>query len=270
MNSNIITSLNYCIKGKPESLNDSLMSIVHNMSDELELIIVTDDRKFREKINVRIAKNVKVLYFRGKKNDARNLAYLNSKGEYVFFIDHDMILNKGLISELNALKSFDAFYVNERGVDDGRLISKIYTLEKEIVHGDINSETPRIFKKYLFSTKYLPFDNIYGASDEWGFSIRLNNIKHTTSRLKNNVEISFKNINLFKSLKKKYDMGKSSSALSRNSGNIIVQRENIIKRGIILYIKKNRLFWKHPLVFSLFLLVKVIEYIAYYVGKLSS
>jgi len=248
-------------------LKECLKALSEIKSNLVELVIVAGG-EVADLIKSYKLHNLKFITFQGEKNDARNKGFLNSSGKYILYIDHDMILTKELVDEILSLRMIaDAYYITEKGIINKNVLSRIYTFEKGLYVKDQNSETPRIFKRSLFSEHQLPFNKFYGQSDEWGFWINLNKKNLKISRLKNPIHISFDHFTLIQSMIKKFWMGFYSIRVA-SKGTEGIKRINLYDRSIKNIFKNVENIYKEPFVFFGYCFVKLIELIAFIVGMI--
>ena len=147
----------------------------------MEIIIV--DNKSTD-YTIRIAKkfNSKVLFVDGKPPQVclqRNLGARKAKGEYLFFLDHDMELSKNLLKNflIKVKKSnnqIDAWYIPEKIHGNNSVISKIRTFERSFYNGTVIDATRIIKKKKFWDTNDKYDVSLSGGPADWDLDIQLN------------------------------------------------------------------------------------------------
>lgn len=261
--------ISVCIltKGVPLSLGKVLQGYMKQTVKPHETVVVGSKVDIKAlKVKIDLGRKIKFIEFSGDKNDGRNIGLLKTSGDYFLYSDNDMIPQKDLIEKCTQkAEEFEAIIIPEYGVKTGGFLEKIYSLEKNLVNSDSNAITPRLFKRSLFKNGDMPFDKKFGVLDEWGFNLRLISKKPSMTTVNSSFTIIDKS-SLIKRLKKNYEKGLWVKNLVKDNLQEGLRRVNPIKRGIKFYSSKSHYFKKTPIIFILLLLVKLLDFIAFYLG----
>src|SRR3989344_5003592 len=250
----------------PSSLLKSLKGYFNQTLKPLEIIVVCGSQGFTKIANfLKNNKNaylIRLIRFDGDKNDARNIGFSKSSGDFIIYADEDMIPRENLIKECSKVAdNFDAIIIPEEGSNKKNFLSKIHRLEKEILRDDNNTLTPRLFKRLLFKNNEMPFDKKFGVLDEWGFYSKLK-----TKNPKIGTVMSFftveENMSLFERFKKNYAKGLWIRNLIKENKEEGFRRASLIKRVIQFY-SKSHYFTKTPIIFTSLLFIKVLDFFAF-------
>lgn len=265
----IISTLN-----APQTLLDALRSYFNQNVKPLEVVVVCRSQAL-EKIQNFIENNnmtdiVKLVKFDGDKNDAKNIGFSKSLGDFIIYADDDMIPRNNLIKEcLKVADNFDALIIPEYGIATERYLNKIYSLEKELVNSDPDALTPRFFKRTLFKNNEMPFDKKFGVLDEWGFNLKLKAKKPKVGTIESSFTI-IDNSTLGNRIKKNFKKGLWIRNLIKDNKKEGFRRANPIKRGIQFYSSKSNYFKKTPLIFTSLLFIKLLDALSFFLGLFAS
>ena len=143
-----------------------LINSINNQSHKKIETIVVDNKSIDETKN--IARKLKALVFdKGPERGAqKNYGAMKASGNYVFFLDDDMELNRKVVEDcLNSMPQYDAIMVPEESVGEG-FWNKCVILERSCYVGDDDMEAARFFKKTIFN-KLNGFDeNLVASGDD--------------------------------------------------------------------------------------------------------
>jgi glycosyltransferase involved in cell wall biosynthesis len=233
-------------------------------------IVVVAESSVLEILQKKIGQKMLINFinFKGDKNEARNLAIANTKGEYVIYSDSDMAAEDNLLSECSKLlNDCNCLVIPEVGVSSDKLSKKLFRMEKQVVQTDPDASTPRLYKKDLFSEVEKPFDEKYGVLDEWGFYSNLKTKNPKIGVLKNSHFIVDDNFSIKERIKRSYKKGYWSTALIKE-GSSETRRINPIRRGVFTYGKNINKILREPIIFVLLVTVKGIEFFTFSIGLL--
>jgi len=189
------------------TLDACLHSIKNQTYGNIEVIVVD---KFSSDATVNIAKNynAKIIDSNVSRSEARNIAAKNSKGKFILSIDSDMELTEDVIEEcITKSNYFDSLIIPEISFGKG-FWAKCKSLEKQCYIGDETIESARLFKKDIFD--YIGgYDKnlILGEDKDLELRIRENGFK--IGRIKSMIRHNEQNINLWKTIEKNYQYGKT-------------------------------------------------------------
>jgi glycosyltransferase involved in cell wall biosynthesis len=165
-------------KNEEKNIENCLQSIRSQTFKNIELIVVDN---FSEDKTAELAEkyNAKV-YFKGNERSAqRNYGAKVARGEYVLYLDADMILSPNLIEECVEKcepDREDALYVPERIVGEGFWI-KARDFERSFYTGTV-IDAVRFIRRDLF-LQLEGFDETLIGPEDWDFDRRLRKIGRT-------------------------------------------------------------------------------------------
>jgi glycosyltransferase involved in cell wall biosynthesis len=162
-------------KNEEKNIENCLRSIKGQTFTNIELIMVDN---FSEDRTVEIAKKYTTkVYFKGPERSLqRNYGAQVSSGEYLLYLDADMILSPSVIEECVTKcehDSVDALYVPERIVGDGFWI-KVRDFERSFYTGTV-IDAVRFIRKDLFE-KIGGFDESLIGPEDWDFDRRVKEV----------------------------------------------------------------------------------------------
>jgi|SRR3989344_894611 len=271
MKKNPTISVTIATVNAPYSLFESLKGYFNQTLKPLEIIVVCSSQrstkianflKVNKKVNL-----VKLIKFDGDKNEARNVGFSKSSGNFVIYSDDDMIPQENLIEECTKrTKKFDALIIPEHGTATGKYLAKVYSLEKELVNSDPDALTPRLFKRSLFKNSEMPFDKKFGILDEWGFNLKLKAKKTKIGTINLSSFTVIDESTLGVRIKKSFKKGLWIRSLIKENKKEGLRRVNPIKRGIQFYGGKSHYFKKTPVIFTSLLFIKSLDVFAFLLG----
>jgi glycosyltransferase involved in cell wall biosynthesis len=165
-------------KNEERNIKNCLQSIVNQTFKNIELIVVDN---FSEDKTVEIAKKYFAkVYFKGNERSAqRNYGVQVAKGEYVIYLDADMVLSPGIIEECIkkcASEKVYALYVPERIIGHGFWI-KVRNFERSFYTGTA-IDAVRFVRKDLF-LQVGGFDETLIGPEDWDFDRKMRKISQT-------------------------------------------------------------------------------------------
>jgi glycosyltransferase involved in cell wall biosynthesis len=165
-------------KNEEKNVENCLKSIKNQTYKDIELIVVDN---FSEDNTVEIAKKYTTkVYSRGpERSSQRNYGVKLATGEYLLYLDADMILSPNVIEECVEkceLKRVDALYIPERIVGEGFWI-KVRDFERNFYTGTV-VDAVRFIRKDLFK-KVEGFDESLVGPEDWDFDRRIRKIGRT-------------------------------------------------------------------------------------------
>lgn len=209
---------------------------------------------------------VSYIQFNGEKNEARNKGIIKSQGSHVIYVDVDMVPASKLIEKCEMMLSiYNALFIPEKGFEGKGIKERIFELEKKIIQGDEDAQTPRLFKKNLFKKGELPFQSKFGMLDEWGFFLNLKR-KRPKIGVVNSYFTVKDTSNLRERFYKSYKKGVWAKNFIKENNKEGFRRINPLRRGLVVYTKKIKYFKQQPFIFSCLVLVKCIDFISFILG----
>jgi glycosyltransferase involved in cell wall biosynthesis len=165
-------------KNEEKNLETCLRSIRSQTFKKIELIVVDN---FSEDRTAELAKKYAAkVYFKGNERSAqRNYGAKVALGEYLIYLDADMILTPTVIEECVAKcenENVEALYVPERIVGDGFWI-KVRDFERSFYTGTV-IDAVRFVRKDLF-LQVGGFDETLIGPEDWDFDRKIRKIGRT-------------------------------------------------------------------------------------------
>jgi glycosyltransferase involved in cell wall biosynthesis len=165
-------------KNEEENIGDCLRSLGNQTFKNIELIVVDN---FSEDNTVEVAKKYTTkVYSKGpERSSQRNYGAQFATGEYLLYLDADMILSPNVIKECVEkceLEGADALYIPERIVGKGFWI-KVRDFERSFYTGTV-VDAVRFVRKSLFE-QVKGFDETLIGPEDWDFDRRIRKIGRT-------------------------------------------------------------------------------------------
>jgi glycosyltransferase involved in cell wall biosynthesis len=165
-------------KNEEKNVENCLRSIKAQTFRNIELIVVDN---FSEDKTVEIAKRYGAkVYSKGpERSSQRNYGAHVSSGEYLLYLDADMILSPNVIEECVEkceVDKVDALYVPERIVGEGFWI-RVRDFERSFYTGTV-VDSVRFIQKNLFE-RVEGFDESLIGPEDWDFDRRIRKIGQT-------------------------------------------------------------------------------------------
>jgi glycosyltransferase involved in cell wall biosynthesis len=165
-------------KNEEKNIENCLESIKNQSFNNIEIILVDN---FSEDKTAKLAEKYDVtVYFKGNERSAqRNYGAKIAKGEYLLYLDADMILEPTLIQDCVTkckTDNVDALYVPEKIVGDGFWI-KVRDFERSFYTGTV-IDAVRFIRTNLF-LQVEGFDETLIGPEDWDFDRKIRNVGHT-------------------------------------------------------------------------------------------
>lgn len=197
---------------------------------------------------------------------SRNIGAKQAKGQILYHLDSDMILEKGLLSEMVTLleKKYDALIVHEIDITKG-FWSKCKAFERKCYWGNDKIESARVVKYEIFKQVGGYDENVSSGED---FNIhkkykKIGKIGFCKKAVNHNLgELGF-----WKTINKKYNYGKTATIYSADNGEsgLIV-----LKDELLCFISNYKMFIASPIYGVGALFLKFSEYLAGFLGLLAN
>jgi glycosyltransferase involved in cell wall biosynthesis len=246
------------------TLDACLHSIKNQTYGNIEVIVVD---KFSSDTTVDIAKNynAKIIDSNVSRSEARNIAAKNSKGKFILSIDSDMELTEDVIEEcIRKSNHFDSLIIPEISFGEG-FWAKCKSIEKLCYIGDETIESARLFKKDIFD--YIEgYDKNLLLGEDKDLDIRIRENGFKIGRIKSMIRHNEQNINLWKTMKKNYQYGKTLEKF------IVKHPKHPSKESKLIpaYIRNRKLLIKNPTIGAGMLFMKFCEFFAEGIGVVPS
>lgn len=253
-------------KNEEKNLPRLLQSLKKSKNKNLEVIVVdnysTDNtRKIAKKFRAKV-------FTAGPERSAqRNFGARQAKGNFLIFLDADMELANGLISECQDLlkKSHQALILSEKVSAKG-FWAKCRGLEKNCYLGDELIEAARGYDKKLFE-KSGGYDENLIAAEDWDLHQRAKAAGARIGRTKNFVIHHEKETNPLAAFQKKYYYGLNLSRYFTKHPNLARQQLAFFRPA---FFRHWRLLLAHPLLTAGMYTLKFFEFLGGGLGLLKS
>lgn len=250
-------------------LVNCVTSLFHQTVLPKEIIIVgskDDIQPIVKEYKNEKSKLIKLKFFMGEKNDARNLGIRESIGRFILYLDYDMIASRNLIEDcLEQSEKYKAIIIPERGIS-GNFWQNCRKLERKLITYDAQTVTPRFYVKSIFEPLEKPFDNRFGLLDEWGFNQKLTEKKIAVGYCKSFVVVNELDFTLWNEIKNKFRRGLWMNNFYKIDKNEAWKRINPIQRGVVFYGKRLSYLIKEPIYFPGLIVLKFVDFLAFMSG----
>jgi glycosyltransferase involved in cell wall biosynthesis len=186
-----------------------LRSIRSQTYPNIEIIIVDC---FSADGTKRIAKGnaARIIEADAKRSGARNLGAYSASGEFVFFVDSDMELDRNVVEEcVGKIKDgYDAIIIPEFSVGEG-FWAKSRALEKLCYVGDDLIEATRFFRRGVFEAVG-GYDPELEAGEDWDLVNRIRKAGYRIARIKSFIMHNEGRLSLMIAVRKKLYYAKTA------------------------------------------------------------
>lgn len=196
----------------------------------------------------------------------RNYGASLARGDYVYYLDVDMILPPRLIEEcVNTAREsdLDALIIPEHSFGLG-FWAKAKEIERACYSGDDLVEAPRFVKRDVWHALGGLDTKIGGGGDDWDLHIRMRRAGFSVGRIRQEVLHNEGALTLTRLMKKRYLYGREIPSFIKRYGiGRSVQQYNPLRSG---YFRNRGLFVKDPAHALGFIVMRTAEYLAGGVG----
>ncbi len=260
-------------KNSDRFLANLLESIKKQSYKKIETIIV-DGYSTDNTIAISKRYKVKIINFVPKVSrgtfDAphkRNYGVKKSRGEFVYYVDADMVLSSNLVKEAaSMMDKFDALILPEDSFGEG-IWASAKNLERRCYWGDDTVEAPRFFKKEVWLSVGGLDESLGGGGDDWDIYQKLKDKKFRVGRTHAIVRHNEGKLELFKLLKKRFMYGRDSVKYISKRPKAGVKNYFPIRAA---YIRNWRLFVNRPKDTLAFIVMRSAEYTSGFCGVVFS
>ena len=260
----VIVSVIVTTKNEETHLENCLKSIKSQSYKKIELIAVDNNSKDN---TAEIAKKYTKLFFnKGPERSAqRNFGFKKSHGEYLLFVDADMVLEPGVVKDcVDTLQEENAgaVIIPEKSKGIG-FWAKVKAFERSFYIGDDSVEAARFYERKIFDEAE-GFDENQTGPEDWDLSDRVRKF-YKIARIKSFITHDEGKLSLFELLKRKYYYAKSIRAyLSKNKKNTMSRKTILIFRPV--FYKNPAKIISHPVLFSAMIFMLTLELISGFLG----
>ncbi len=190
----------------------------------------------------------------------RNYGVAHAHGTYVYIVDADMELPKGLIAEAVKLceKGADAVILPEDSFGIGPW-ARAKNLERQCYWGDDTIEAPRFFKKSVWHDFGGLDESLGGGGDDWDMYEKLKYEGYHVMRTKLKVAHNEGKLHLWALMRKRFMYGRDSVQYIRKRPIAGFVSYFPVRKA---YIKNWRLFISRPKDSVYFIIMRSAEYLA--------
>lgn len=261
-------------KNSAEFFENCLKSIKNQTYKNVEIIIV-DNKSKDDTLN--IAKKYKSTIYtfipkvKAGAFDAsykRNYGAKKANGEYIYWLDTDMELPKGLIEEAvnTCEKGVDAVILPEDSFGKG-IWAHAKNLERRCYWGDNTVECPRFFKRHVWNNIGGLDESLGAGGDDLDLHQKVIEKNYTIGRTKNIVMHNEGNLKLSKLIKKHFLYGRDTIKYFYKRPKASIVSYFPIRPA---YIRNINLFLRRPLDACAFIIMRTLENIAGIIGIIYS
>jgi glycosyltransferase involved in cell wall biosynthesis len=248
-----------CTKNSEEFIDQSIVSIMNQHYENLELIVV--DNYSTDTTRTRVSRFVdKLLMWGPERTTQANFGILHAKGELIYLTGSDMTRDYAFIKEAvkKIQQGYDAIYMSVKTDKEvTHFWGRVKALERESYIGT-PKESARFFKKSVWE-ELNGFDNNLLAFEE-DFQHRLDSNGYKTGRIDEREYHLHEDDTLLKIFKKAFYYGKSQRAY------INKHKHRAISKIVKINLKK---FLKHPILLGGFIVYRIVQYTGGIGGYLS-
>lgn len=265
---NPLVSVIITTKNEESYLENLLKSINDQAYKKIEIIIVDNNSQDRTK---EIAKKYTSLVFNKgpERSVQRNFGAVKANGEYLLFLDADMVLTPTIIEEcIKAIKNstFGGVIIPEKSFGKG-FWAKAKAYERSFYVGDQTIEAARFYPKKVFD-EVGGFDEEITGPEDWDFSERVGR-RYKLGRIKSLIMHNEGTLSLWKLLKKKYYYAKGArNYISKNQISSFSPKTIFFLRSVFYKDPKKIIF--HPILFCAMIIMLSLELIAGAIGYISN
>lgn len=257
-------------KNEVAHLHSCLESIKSQTYPDIEIVVVDNDSRDS---TVAIAKKyTKNVFTMGPERSAqRNFGAKQAKGEYLLFLDADMVVSPNVIKDCvkRAKGTIHAVVIPEKSFGVG-FWARCKVLERSCYEGVEWMEAARFFRKDAFFTLG-GYDELLTGPEDFELPQRLKNTygQESIGRITSYIKHDEGHLSLAKLLRKKYYYGKKMRRYAQGVGN----RAYFSKQASVFL--RFRLFFRHPNIFVIdplhavaMLVMKILEMSAVAIGSI--
>lgn len=228
-----LVSIIITTKNSARTIGKLLKSIKDQSYRRIEIILV--DNKSSDNTVGLTKKYTKLVFQKGPERSAqRNFGAKKSSGDYLLFIDSDMVLTKDVVKEcvekITKEKLLGAIVVPEKSFGNG-FWTQAKIFEREINEGEDYLEAARFFPKKIFE-QFNGYDESLTGPEDWDLPQKILK-KYKISRIRSLIFHDEGSHTLLGLARKKYYYGLSAHRYLKN------QKMNIINPRIIYFLRPS-------------------------------
>ena len=248
-----------------KSIKKCLESIKNQYYKRIEILVA--DRHSRDATTL-IARqhNAKMISLDAERSEAKNYAAKNAYGDFLLFIDSDMILHSKVIEEcVNTCiqKNVDAIIIPEKYIGEG-MLGKWKKDEKTSLSATSSKsmEIPRFFRKSAFLHVH-GYDEKLVCGEDFDLFQRFEKLGYKTAKIDSEIFHFEGRPSLRSILSKAYWYGKTFPALIQKNPSNTIKRYFIFR---LTFLKNANVTFGNADSLVGFNILKLFEYFAYFLG----
>jgi glycosyltransferase involved in cell wall biosynthesis len=251
-------------KNSGETIETCLKSLKKQTCPNIEVVVVDNHSSDGTK-GVAEKFGAKFIESKVRRARARNLGVKESGGELILSLDSDMELTPKVIVEcVNKVEEgYDLLIIPEVSVGVG-FWAKCKALEKSCYIGDELIEASRFFKREAFEAVN-GYDPELEFGEDWDLNQRISKAGYRIGRINSLIKHHEGTLSLWKTVKKKYQYGKTLEKYKRKHPNEAKQQLGFIRSS---FMKNWRKLAKNPIHTLGMLFMKTCEFEAASLGYL--
>lgn len=246
-------------KNSEQFIEQCLKSIKEQTYQNIEIIVVDNNSTDKTK-EIALQYTDKVFNKGPERSSQRNYGAKVSNGEYVFFVDSDMVLSPYVVEE--CIKSgSDAVIVPEESFGT-TFWAKCKRMEKECYTKFGGFDAARFINKEVFN-KIGGYDERMIAGEDWDLHIRLSEVTKSIDKISSFIYHNEGDLRLIGTVKKKMYYGKNIKYYFDKHKKNARKQANPFRR---VYFKNFQSCIKHPIIFVGMLFMKCCEFLGFGMG----
>lgn len=256
----ILVSIIITTKNEASVIGNLLKSIKEQTFPLIEVIVVDNSSIDQTKL---ITKEYGVFVFnKGPERSAqRNFGAKKANGEYLLFLDADMVLVSSVVKEcVETIQGLavGGVIIPEKSVGKG-FWAKVKAYERSFYIDDETVEAARFYSKKKFE-ELGGFDQNITGPEDWDFSQRMKNT-YGLGRIRSYIHHDEGNLNMFSLMKKKYYYAKSARQYLVKNNMRVFNPQTIFFLRKAFYRNPNKILF-HPFLFIAMLSMLSLELLA--------
>lgn len=261
---NILVSAIISTKNEELVVEKLLLSLKSQSYKFMEIIVV--DNNSSDKTKEIANKYTKLVFNKGPERSAqRNFGAQKAKGEYLLFLDADMVLDRKVIEECVEkfeINNLGGVIIPEKSFGKG-FWAEVKAFERSFYVGDSAIEAARFYPKKIFN-EVGGFDEAITGPEDWDLSERVGKKFHI-GRIKSFILHNEGTLSLWKLLKKKYYYARGAkNYVSKDNVGILSPKTIFFLRQSFYKNPKKIIF--HPLLFCAMIFMLSLELVVGAIG----
>lgn len=266
MSNDLLVTVVVTTKNEEHHIEKCLHSIKNQSYKKIEIILV--DNNSSDKTCEIGKKYTGIIFNKGPERSAqRNFGAKKAKGEYLLFIDADMILTENVVKEcVLAIKKekTGGVIIPERSIGEGYW-ANVKAFERKLYEGDSTIEAARFFRKNIF-WEVGGYDEKITGPEDWDLPQRIKR-KYKIGRIRSFIFHDEGRVSLFTLVKKKHYYGlKLSSYLGEHPIRLTASQVIYLLRPA--FYKKWKTLIRNPFLTIGMIVMLFLEQIAGFIGFL--